>query len=338
MWMRFAVYGRKKRLILALAAMLTCLALLFRLATVMADWRQETAAQPLKWVDFQVTAAAMADALACDEASRETEYPMDWIDLLAYLGVRYGGDFSRYRKEHLNALAEKLRGGESMESLTADMKYFDYYRTAYDAVLGGLAGEYFMKKPAPSESVEVWERHYGLKGYAPIAEGWHFSHSDDFCAARDFGFKRRHLGHDLFGTVGTPVINVETCVVEALGWNRYGGWRVGMRSLDGRRYYYYAHLRSGHPYAEGLAEGQLVYAGDVIGYMGMTGYSEQEDFNGMQRPHLHFGIQLIFDENSKQEIWIDTYELVKFLCRHRSSVQQEGSEYRRVYGFDEPME
>lgn len=45
------------------------------------------------------------------------------------------------------------------------------------------------------------------------------------------------------GQVGTPVIAVESGYVEAIGWNQYGGWRLGIRSFDRKRYYYYAHLR-----------------------------------------------------------------------------------------------
>ena len=47
-----------------------------------------------------------------------------------------------------------------------------------------------------------------------------------------YGFKRQHLGHDLMGQVGTPVIAVESGYVEAIGWNQYGGWRLGIRSFD----------------------------------------------------------------------------------------------------------
>ena len=75
-----------------------------------------------------------------------------------------------------------------------------------------------------------------------------------------------------YGSIGTPIIAVESGYIEALGWNQYGGWRVGIRSFDGKRYYYYAHLRKDHPYAKDLCEGQIVTAGDVIGYLGMTGY------------------------------------------------------------------
>lgn len=331
-------YLQKKKCVLVAVAFLLCLAVMYNMASGMAELRQETAAKPLTWVDFGVTAAAMNDALQYDIASQGTDCPIDWIDLLACLGARYGGDFSHYQKKHMDALAQRLQKGEHIDDITAEIKYFDYYSNAYDAVLGGLVGDYGLQTEDSLGGAPTFAPHYGLKGYCPIAQGYSFTHSDDFCAARSFGFKREHLGHDLFGVVGTPVINVETCVVQVLGWNRYGGWRIGMRSLDGRRYYYYAHLRSGRPYAEGLQEGQLVYAGEVIGYMGMTGYSEQEDFNGMQRPHLHFGIQLIFDESSKNEIWIDTYELVKFLNQHRSTVENHSGEMKRRYLYYETTE
>ena len=46
------------------------------------------------------------------------------------------------------------------------------------------------------------------------------------------------MGHDMMGQVGTPVIAVESGYASALGWNQYGGWRIGISSFDGRRYYY----------------------------------------------------------------------------------------------------
>lgn len=51
----------------------------------------------------------------------------------------------------------------------------------------------------------------------------------------------------MMGQVGTPIISVESGYVEAIGWNPYGGWRIGIRSLDQKRYYYYAHLRKTTP-------------------------------------------------------------------------------------------
>ncbi len=137
------------------------------------------------------------------------------------------------------------------------------------------------------------------------------------------------------GQVGTPVVCVESGKVTALGWNQYGGWRIGIESFDGRRYYYYAHLRQNRPYAEGLKEGDIVQAGDVIGYMGRTGYSKKENVNNIDEPHLHFGLQLIFDESQREgsgEIWVSAYELVKFLSANRSEVSRndETKEWTRI--------
>ena len=118
------------------------------------------------------------------------------------------------------------------------------------------------------------------------------------------------------GSIGTPIVAVEGGTVEHLGWNQYGGWRIGIRSFDKKRYYYYAHLRKDHPYADGLEEGNTVKSGDTIGYLGMTGYSIKENVNNVNVPHLHFGIQLIFDESQidcPNEIWIDVYEIIEFL-------------------------
>ena len=140
----------------------------------------------------------------------------------------------------------------------------------------------------------------------------------------------------MMGQVGTPVIAVESGYVAELGWNQYGGWRIGINSFDGKRYYYYAHLRQNRPYAEGLNKGDIVQAGDVIGYMGHTGYSTKENVNNIEVPHLHWGLQLIFDESQKEgnnEIWIDVYELTRFLYKNRCDViKMEGTkEWKRVY-------
>lgn len=142
---------------------------------------------------------------------------------------------------------------------------------------------------------------------------------------------------------GTPIIAIESGTVEAIGWNQYGGWRIGIRSFDKKRYYYYAHLRQNYPYAEGLEEGSTVTAGDVIGYMGHTGYSTKENVNNIKVTHLHVGIELIFDEARREagnEIWIDCYQLARFLYKNRSEVEKVGDtkEWRRKYKMEEIQE
>ena len=89
----------------------------------------------------------------------------------------------------------------------ADNKYYDYYKRAYTAVLGGMVGEY--EKEAPDkehEGQKIIVKKYGLKAYCPIAEGFGYSHYDDFGDSRSYGYRRRHLGNDLLGAIGTPIV------------------------------------------------------------------------------------------------------------------------------------
>lgn len=337
----------------------------------------------IRWVDFTVPEEALTQAFRMDVATCQQEPHLNWVELLAYLGARYGGDFSRYRSSDLTQLAEKIKDGASLEELTGNLKYYSYYREAYGAVLDGMVGLYEIQIPeseapafalsdaqinegdpshkettAEAESIpetetvpetestpdgdrKVWVTKYGLKAFHPLAKNFPYSHYDDFGVARSYGYRRQHLGHDMMGQTGTPVIAVESGRVEAIGWNQYGGWRLGIRSFDGKRYYYYAHLRKNYPYQSVLKEGSLVTAGDVIGYLGRTGYSATENTNNIDEPHLHFGMQLIFDESQKEgnnEIWIDCYEIVKFLSVNRSeAVKKEGTkEWTRVYQMKDP--
>lgn len=298
----------------------------------------------IKWVEFNVTNEALSQALRFDIDTHETEIQLNWIELLAYLGTKYGGDFSRYKAADMKKLVDLLlTGEENMGTMTEDMKYYPYYYEAYAAVLGGMVGEYEVEvKKEGSEDI-VLEKRYGLKAFSPIARDFYYYDYDDFGASRSYGFNRKHLGHDMMGSIGSPIIAVESGYVEVMGWNQYGGWRIGIRSFDEKRYYYYAHLRKDMPFHTSLEEGDIVTAGDVIGYLGRTGYSTKENTNNINTAHLHFGIQLIFDESQKEgnnEIWIDCYSLTKFLYKNRSlTVRDEVTkDYNRVYDMIDPAE
>lgn len=296
----------------------------------------------IKWVEFNATDSAMEKALNLDVKSHTKEVQLHWVELLAYLATKYGGDFSKYKAKDMDALVEKLNNGETMEKLTANMKYYSYYYEAYDAILGNFVGEYDIQvKDSKNSENKQWEKKYGLKAFSPIAKGYSFSHYDDFGTGRTFGYARKHLGNDLMGSIGTPIMAVESGIVEVMGWNMYGGWRIGIRSFDQKRYYYYAHLRKDRPFHSDLYEGKIVKAGDVIGYLGMTGYSTRENVNNITTPHLHFGMQIIFDESQKEginEIWIDVYNIVNLLQKNRSAVvkDEETRDFYRVYEMIEP--
>ncbi len=280
----------------------------------------------IKWIDFDLTSKAISDALKYDIESYESDNHITLITLLSLLGAKYGGNFKSYKKADLDSIYERLCAGEKPEEITTNIKNYNYYLEAYGAVLGGVVGEYAVKSDYAQTGL-YYEKRYGLKLFSPIASGYYYNHYDDFGAARSFGYKRVHLGHDMMGSVGTPIVAVESGYVEALGWNRFGGWRIGIRSFDGKRYYYYAHLRKGHPYAD-MYEGKIVNAGEVIGYLGMTGYSSKEDTNNINVPHLHFGLQIIFDKSQKDgwnQIWLDLYEFTNFLAKNKAEVAYDKS-------------
>lgn len=299
---------------------------------------EETEKNIIKWVDFNVPYEAMKKAIALDIDSQDKEVKLNFVELLAYLAAQNGNNFKCYKDKQLDKIAEQLNAGKTIDELTADMKYYSYYYEAYNAILSGFVGAYEVEVPDEDGEGKHWEQRYGIKVFSPIAKNFPYSHYDDFGNKRSYGFARIHLGNDLLGQVGTPIVAVEGGVIEAMGWNQYGGWRIGIRSLDNKRYYYYAHLRKNFPFCKSLSVGSVVKAGDVIGYMGRTGYSLNENVNNIETTHLHFGMQLIFDESQKEcnnEIWINVYEIVRLLDHIRSEVVKdpETKDYSRVYDF-----
>lgn len=294
----------------------------------------------IKYVEFNPCYEAMEKAMLEDIKSNGEETKLNWIEILAYLGSKYGGDFKKYKSSDMETIIKKLKNGEKMSDLSKNMKNYNYYFEAYETVLKEFVGNYKIEKISKKTGEKTWQNAYGLKCFSPIAKTFPFSHYDDFGASRSYGYKRPHLGHDMMCAIGTPVIAIESGEIEIMGWNQYGGWRIGIRSFDKKRYYYYAHLRQNKPFKSGLKEGDKVKAGDVIGYVGKTGYSKKENVNNIDKSHLHVGMQLIFDESQKEcdnEIWINLYEITKILEKNKSSVirNPETKEYEREFNFEE---
>ena len=105
--------------------------------------------------------------------------------------------------------------------------------------------------------------------------------SDTFTQARAGG-ARTHDALDIMAGEGTPVVSASDGTVEKLFFSQGGGGITAyVRSPDQRWTYYYAHLQS---YAPGLAEGQKVRRGQLIGRVGHTGNAADAG------PHLHFAI------------------------------------------------
>lgn len=127
---------------------------------------------------------------------------------------------------------------------------------------------------------------------------------------RNYGGDRAHEGTDIMYSENiadvVPIVSVSDGIIEKKGWLELGGYRLLIRTTNGVKYYY-AHLAS---YANGLEEGMSVKAGQLLGYMGNTGYGV-EGTKGKFDVHLHFG--MYFNEKSK-EIGVNPYFLLKFLA------------------------
>ena len=80
---------------------------------------------------------------------------------------------------------------------------------------------------------------------------------------------------------GTPVLAASDGTVAKLFTSVPGGLTIYEFDPTQTYAYYYAHLDH---YAAGLAEGQALQRGDVIGYVGSTGNASED------APHLHFAI------------------------------------------------
>ena len=101
--------------------------------------------------------------------------------------------------------------------------------------------------------------------------------ADTWKAPRPGG--RRHLGVDIIAPTGKAVYAVTDGTITRQFLDRpgsLGGNALRLTAADGT-YFHYAHFSS---FADGIAVGSVVKAGQVIGYVGSTGSSST--------PHLHF--------------------------------------------------
>lgn len=159
----------------------------------------------IKWVDFNVSYEALCAAYELDVESYTAPVRLNWIELLAYAGAKGGGRFDKKSISLIQKLASELSSGETtISELTKDMDHYNYYYEAYEAVLGGMVGEYEIEQENESGE-KTWKKVYGLKAFSPIAKGFEYNDYDDFGSSRSYGYKRPHLGHDMMGQIGTPI-------------------------------------------------------------------------------------------------------------------------------------
>lgn len=119
--------------------------MLAALSAVVFTGGKDTQKNYIKYVEFNVTKDALQNAVDLDIQTHDNDRHTDCITMLAYLGAKYGGDFTKYKYSDMTAFADKIKNGETVENLTKDMKYFNYYSQAYSAALSGIVGDYKKK-------------------------------------------------------------------------------------------------------------------------------------------------------------------------------------------------
>jgi peptidoglycan LD-endopeptidase LytH len=117
------------------------------------------------------------------------------------------------------------------------------------------------------------------------------------------GANRQHEAIDILAPRDTPVVAVESGRIAKLFNSKAGGITIYQFDPSEQFCYYYAHLER---YADGLAEGQRVEKGQVIGYVGVSGNAPKDT------PHLHFAV---FRLGPTKRWWegtpIDPYDVLR---------------------------
>ena len=131
--------------------------------------------------------------------------------------------------------------------------------------------------------IEVWAGNSDtfVPGFVfPVASGYSFIDSWGFPRGPGTPWEHWHEGADIFAPTGTELLAAETGVISRLADGGRGGLALYIEGRSGSKHYY-AHLNR---YAEGIAEGRPVTAGEVVGYVGDSGNAA----GGL--PHLHYEI------------------------------------------------
>jgi murein DD-endopeptidase MepM/ murein hydrolase activator NlpD len=159
----------------------------------------------------------------------------------------------------------------------------------------------------------MFENLFGEIEVFPIPTGWYEDEpsvmfGDSWGVEHNFQGNRMHMGtaiidrENIRGRV--PVVSMTQGTVREAGWDNQLGYAVGVVTESGT-FYLYAHLDS---LAPGLAVGQAVTAGQLLGQMGNSGGRGGRSFP----VHLHVAIspEVSF---TRGNFWINPYPLLRYI-------------------------
>ena len=166
-------------------------------------------------------------------------------------------------------------GGEQHEPTTADLsealemieERLSTRRSSIDLLAETMRREFpgvasYASDSAPHTTPSIWP----AAGYVSSPYGLRF------------GGTEFHQGIDIAADMGTPIVATADGIVTAAGWNGGYGNMVDVDHGGG------IVTRYGHASAVAVTPGQTVRRGQVIAYVGSTGYSTG--------PHLHYEVRV----------------------------------------------
>ena len=100
--------------------LLSSILIFYSFASNINEKKQEEKNNFIKWVDFNVSSEALSLTAKLDINShcKNEDIVYNWIELLAYLACKNGGNFKNFKANHLNSLVEELKNGHTINDLT----------------------------------------------------------------------------------------------------------------------------------------------------------------------------------------------------------------------------
>lgn len=226
------------------------------------------------------------------------------------------GSFDSYKEDNFSHTIDEIKELVDKESDIKSLK--DIFESFY----GGIE-----KDDKKGRTYYDW--------YFPIASGYKVDYVNSWGDKRNRpNGEGKHEGTDLICKEGTPIIAVESGKITGIGWNMNGGWRISITSKDGKRYWFYAHMRKVHPYVKSLKKGSEIEGGQVIGYVGSTGYSNNIPNNAMPEnenaidgkfvAHLHIGVYRVLNGTN---VAYNAFHIMEVLKVNKIAVIKKEDEY-----------
>ncbi len=198
-------------------------------------------------------AGSLVKIFAFDVDFRSRISPLDTLEVFSSLedGQQNATDDSEILYAGITLSGVKRRYYRFRDAETGRVDYYDE--------TGKSAKKFLLRKPVPNGR---FRSPFGMRRH-PISRVY-----------------KLHGGVDWSAPHGTPILAAGNGVVEKAAWAGGSGKRTILRHANGYETYYLHQTR----FAKGIVPGARVRQGQVIGYVGSTGYSTG--------PHLHYEVHV----------------------------------------------